>query len=180
MVNKPGLCTVIALLVTSAEVHSYETVFVPADVSDSWETGCYLGEGDIGSFVIYVPRGSSCGNSAESLSIAFLDIDLPTDRNSLQVYFDRRSKSLMDSKCVVLTILKDGDTELMWEEDLTNCVGTRSLYALRKMFVGIDGLHDVTYTNSDIEYSDEKKTRWKQFLLDSYVEKDQKRVYEEE
>ncbi|MGI9235556.1 MAG: hypothetical protein ACR2RD_18135 [Woeseiaceae bacterium] len=165
----------------SSEDGSRETVFVPADdESGSWETGCYLQEGGPGSIVTYVPRGSGCENSDETLSIAFLDTDLPTNRSSLQVFFDRRSEHLEDSKCAVLTVVKEGETELMWEEDLTDCAARREHYVLRKMFVGQEGLHDVTYSNSDLFYSEEKKLRWTQLLKDSYLEKDRKRVYEED
>jgi hypothetical protein len=68
----------------------------------------------------------------------------------------------------------------MWEEDFGDCVGERRLYTIRKSLLGKDGLHDVTYTNSDVIFSEKKKMRWTQYILSSYVEKNRKRVYSSE
>ena len=167
-------------LAACAMTPSYETVFVPNAQVSSWVQGCYLRDGERGSFVAYVPKGSTCEYNHEILFIAVEDSTDGLTLESLRKIMNLRKAYLSTKECVHMKVLQDDSRQIVWEETATQCADGGPSYSITKVLLGREEIHRVEYTNTKPALPRESKMFWRNNIQNAYVEKNFRPVYENE
>ena len=169
------LTIIILLCVCSCAVTpTYETVFVPNESESSWVLACHMGEGGVGSFVTYVPKGSTCADNDQMLAISVHD--MPVIPESLGVYLKKRKAWVSSQECQELSIIEKTNQHIIWETVSGECSDNPSSYSITKILLGNEAIHLIEYS-SEKYLSTGEKAHWTEAIEKAYVEKNYQRVY---